>query len=59
MLSHFVRLKEEYARSSFDLYPQVLETKQMQPRVMSSIDNKENTLNITLLDPREGSSKEA
>lgn len=47
MLSHCEGLKEESSKSSLDLYP----------RVMSSIDNKENTLNIVLLEPMEGSSK--
>lgn len=40
MLSHFEWLKEEFAKSSPDLYPQVLEKNKMQPRMMSFIEKK-------------------
>ena len=57
MLSHYEGLQVESSKSSLDLYPQVLENKQIQPRVMSVIDNKEKTVNITLLEARKGAQK--
>lgn len=59
MLSCFEGSKEESTKSSLDLYPQVLEKKKMEPRMMPSIENKEKTLNIALLEPKAGSSKDA
>ena len=50
---------EKSTRSSFELYSQVLEANQFQPRVMSTIDNEEKILAFAFLDPKEGSSKEA
>ena len=55
MLSHFEGIKEEYVKSTLGLYPQVLERKKIQPRMMVVIDRKEKTLNITVLEPKEGS----
>jgi hypothetical protein len=57
--THFEGPKEETTKSSFDLYPKVLEGKQMQPRIMFAIDNRERIMNIALLDPTESNSKEA
>ena len=50
--SHFEGIREKSIRSSFDLYSQKLEAKQIQPRVMSAINNEETTLDIALLDPK-------
>lgn len=59
IFSHFEGLKQKSTKSSMDLYSHVLETNQIQPKVMSIIDNEEKTLDVAFLDPKESSSKEA
>ena len=56
-MSHYEGLKEESIKSIFDSYPYVIKKEQSQPRTMLGIDNKEKTLNIVLLEPKEASSK--
>lgn len=56
-VSHYEELKEESANTNYELYSQIQTKDQSQPKIISTIDSKEKTFNLVVLEPNIKSTK--